>query len=96
MKALVAPEPSTEASALRSVEIPPPAAIDYYGMIDATGPSAPRTGDTVVFGFRGQAFVTRAYAVGIGGVSTGTPRVVSIENIFGQPEPWPMLERTQG
>jgi hypothetical protein len=45
----------------------------------------------VVFGFRGQAFVTRAYAVGIAGVSTGRPRVVSIENIFGQAEPWPNL-----
>ena len=67
---------------MRSVEIPPPAAIDYYGMIDATGPRPPRAGDTVVFGFRGQAFVTRAYAVGIAGVSTGNPRVISIENML--------------
>jgi predicted amino acid racemase len=93
VKALVGPEPSTDDAALRSVEIPPPAAIDYYGMIDAAGPTPPRTGDTVVFGFRGQAFVTRAYAVGIAGVSTGTPQVASIENIFGQPEPWPHLRK---
>lgn len=93
VKALVGPAPSTDAAALRSVEIPPPAAIDYYGMIDATGPLAPSTGDTVIFGFRGQAFVTRAYAVGIAGVATGRPRVVSIENIFGQPEPWPQLRK---
>ena len=93
VKALVGSEPTIDATALRSVEIPPPAAIDYYGMIDATGPGAPRTGDTVVFGFRGQAFVTRAYAVGIAGVSTGNPRVVSIENTFGQPEPWPQLRK---
>lgn len=92
VKALVGPEPATDGTALRSVEIPPPAAIDYYGMIDATGPTPPRTGDTVVFGFRGQAFVTRAHAVGIAGVSTGTPRVVSIENIYGQAEPWPQLK----
>lgn len=91
VKALVGPEPTTDTSALRSVEIPPPAAIDYYGMIDATGPTPPRTGDTVIFGFRGQAFVTRAYAVGIAGVSTGNPRVVSVENCFGQAEPWPHL-----
>lgn len=89
VKALVGPEPTTEAAALRSVEIPPPAAIDYYGMIDATGPTPPRTGDTVVFGFRAQAFVTRAFAVGLAGVSTGEPRVVSIENPFGQATPWP-------
>ena len=93
VQALVGPLPTTDATALRSVEIPPHAAIDYYGMIDASGPAAPRTGDTVVFGFRGQAFVTRAYAVGIAGVSTGTPRVVSIENTFGQPEPWPQLRK---
>ena len=91
VKALVGSEPTAEPSALRPVEIPPPSAIDYYGMIDATGPAAPRTGDTVIFGFRGQAFVTRSHAVGIAGVSTGTPHVVSIENIYGQPEPWPEL-----
>jgi hypothetical protein len=60
-------------------------------MIDASGPKPPAPGDTVVFGFRGQAFVTRAYAVGIAGVSTGNPRVTTIENCFGQPEPWPAL-----
>ena len=91
VQALVGPEPTTDATALRSVEIPPPAAIDYYGMIDATGPNPPRTGDSVVFGFRGQAFVTRAHAVGIAGVSSGTARVVSVENAFGQAEPWPAL-----
>jgi hypothetical protein len=42
-----------------------------------------------VFGFRGQAFVTRAHAVGIAGISTGNPRVTTIENCFGQPEAWP-------
>lgn len=91
--ALVGAEPTIDAAALRSVEIPPPAAIDYYGMIDATGPTPPRTGNTVIFGFRGQAFVTRAHAVGIAGVSTGNPRVMSIENIFGQAEPWPHLHK---
>lgn len=91
VQALVGPEPGTDAAMLRSVEIPPPSAIDYYGMIDATGPNPPRTGDTVVFGFRGQAFVTRAHAVGIAGVSIGQPRVVSVENAFGQAEPWPNL-----
>jgi predicted amino acid racemase len=46
--------------------IPPPAAIDYYGQL-VYGDRAPRTGATVVFGFRIQAFVTRAYVVGIRG-----------------------------
>ena len=90
VKALVGPEPTVDASALHSVEIPPPSAIDYYGMIDASGPSAPATGDTVVFGFRGQAFVTRAYCVGVRGVRSGAPQVECVENIFGEPEPWPL------
>jgi predicted amino acid racemase len=91
VKALVGPEPTTDTRALRSVEIPPPSAIDYYGMIDASGPASPAPGDTVVYGFRGQAFVTRAYAVGIAGVASGDPRVASIGNAFGEAEPWPAL-----
>ena len=46
--------------------------IDYYAMIDATGPRPPRPGDTAVFGFRGQAFVTRAYVVGVSGIAVST------------------------
>jgi predicted amino acid racemase len=91
VKALVGPEPTTDASALRSVEIPPPAAIDYYGMIDAERSPGPGQGDTVIFGFRGQAFVTRAYVVGVVGVGSASPRVTTIENVFGGPEPWPAL-----
>lgn len=90
VKALVGSEPTTAAGALRSVEVPPPSAIDYYAMIDAGGPAAPRPGDTAVFGFRGQAFVTRAYIVGVSGISTGSPRVESIENGFGEAAAWPV------
>jgi len=89
VKALVSSEPTTAASALASVEIPDYSAIDYYGMIDATGRVKPKTGDTVVFGFRGQAFVTRANIVGLSGISRGTPKVTTIENIFGQAAGWP-------
>ena len=35
----------------------------------------PRVGDCVVFGFRPQAFVTRAPVVGVLGVASGDPRV---------------------
>lgn len=90
VKALVSSEPTSDAKALLSVEVPPPSAIDYYAMIDAQGPRKPEVGDTAVFGFRGQAFVTRAYVVGISGVSKGAPTVDSIENGFGQPEYWPV------
>jgi len=84
VKAVVGSEPTTAVSALRSVEVPPPSAIDYYAMIDASGANAPKPGDSAVFGFRGQAFVTRAYVIGVSGVSKGTPRVETIENGFGE------------
>ncbi|MCP8884108.1 alanine racemase [Devosia sp. XJ19-1] len=90
VKALVSPEPTTDASALLEVEIPPPSAIDYYAMIDAGTAHQPRPGDTAVFGFRGQAFVTRAYVVGVSGISTGNPKVETIENSSGETASWPV------
>ena len=89
VKALVSSEPTSRQSDLLEVEIPDYSAIDYYAMIDATSPKPVRAGDTVVFGFRGQAFVTRALVVGISGVSTGTPAVTTIENGFGDAVSWP-------
>ncbi|WP_297836338.1 alanine racemase [uncultured Roseibium sp.] len=89
VKALVSSDPTSRQSDLLEVEIPDYSAIDYYAMIDATSPKPVRAGDTVVFGFRGQAFVTRALVVGISGVSTGTPAVTTIENGFGDAVSWP-------
>jgi predicted amino acid racemase len=89
VKAIVSREPTSGATALRAVEVPPPAAIDYYGMIaTASGPA--RVGDTVVFGFRPQAFVTRAYTCGVSGIAAGTPTVGAIHDAFGRPADWPM------
>lgn len=89
VKAIVSREPTSATSALRSVEIPPPAAIDYYGMIDASGSTAPRVGDSVVFGFRAQAFVTRAYVVGVSGLASGAATVEAIHDAYGRPIAWP-------
>jgi predicted amino acid racemase len=89
VRALVSSDPSSSRSDLRDVEIPDYSAIDYYAMIDATGPKSPKAGDTVVFGFRGQAFVTRALVVGVSGVGTGNPAVTTIENGFGDTVAWP-------
>lgn len=90
VKAIVSSEPTVSEKALLGVEIPPPSAIDYYAMIDAEGARKPRVGDTAVFGFRGQAFVTRAYCVGVSGIASGRPKVESIENGFGQAQSWPV------
>lgn len=94
VQAIVGREPTSARDAIRGVEIPDYSAIDYYGMIDATGPIKPNTGDTAIFGFRGQAFVTRANVVGVSGVSTGKPMVTTIENIYGQATHWPEMVLT--
>ncbi len=69
--------------------IPPPSAIDYYGQLEY-GALPPRVGATVVFGFRIQAFVTRAYVVGITGVSSGLPEVAGIWTGNGREAAWPL------
>jgi predicted amino acid racemase len=89
VKAIVAREPTTNEGALRDVEIPPPDAIDYYGMIDATGSAKPEPGDSDVLGFRPQAFVTRAFVVGVSGLSRGKLEVESISHSSGAKAEWP-------
>jgi predicted amino acid racemase len=90
LKAIVSREPTTAADRLAPVEIPAPNAIDYYGMIDATGLVKPSVGDSVVFGFRPQAFVTRAYVAGVSGLSRGAPKVETISDAFGRTADWPL------
>lgn len=69
----------SEPDGLRRVPatVPPPSAIDYYGQLHADG-ATPAAGESVVFGFRVQAFVTRAHTAGVAGISTGNPRVAGI------------------
>lgn len=87
-QALVASGPTSDAAGLLPIELPPPAAIDYYGMID-TGRRTVSTGDTVILGFRIQAFVTRASVTSIAGVAAGRPEVVGIHDTSGRPITWP-------
>src|SRR4051794_19623033 len=58
LRALLADAPGLDDARVVHATIPPPEAIDYYGQLDYEE-KAPRTGATVVFGFRIQAFVTR-------------------------------------
>ncbi|MDE2792554.1 MAG: alanine racemase [Paracoccaceae bacterium] len=88
LQAIVSRESTSTRTALARVEIPPPSAIDYYGLIDQSDCPRVREGDSVVFGFRGQAFVTRANVVGVSGVSTGRPEAGAVENGFGDPVAW--------
>jgi hypothetical protein len=43
-----------------------------------------------VFGFRAQAFVTRAYTVGVAGLSRGSPVVEAVHDAFGRVAEWPL------
>jgi predicted amino acid racemase len=55
--------------------LPPPEAIDYYGQLHTTDA---RVGDSVVFGFRAQAFFRRGTVVAVAGVATGEPSVAGM------------------
>jgi predicted amino acid racemase len=79
---------SADDTRLLDATLPPPEAIDYYGQLDLAGGAA-EVGDTVVFGFRIQAFVTRAYTAGVAGLSTGDPHLAGIWSADGSPAPWP-------
>ncbi len=73
----------------RSIQFCAHNSIDYYGMIDAMGPAGPRVGDSVIMGFRAQAFITRAYVAGVKGIATGNATVESISDVQGHPVAWP-------
>ncbi len=53
------------------------AAIDYHGLLDRNGHDC-SIGETVIFGFRTQMFMTRAYTAVIEGLSTQNPRLVGV------------------
>ena len=60
------------------VEMPAADAIDYYARIPLPEGSQVSVGDTVIFGFRAQVFVTRALTAAISGVSKGNPTVKGV------------------
>jgi predicted amino acid racemase len=77
-QALIIPAGATlDDAILVSVEMPAPEAIDYYASIPLDGHHV-REGDTVIFGFRPQVFVSRGLTAGIVGVGSGTPRVAGV------------------
>ena len=86
--ALVGADPDAALSNVVSATLPPPSAIDYYGILDPNKSHPIRTGDTVIMGFRVQAFVTRAYVVPVSGISTGEPRVEGVWASNGQKVEW--------
>lgn len=88
VQALVTDESSSDPTLRLPIEIPPPSAIDYYGMIDTSSRRVP-TGATVVLGFRIQAFVTRATIASVAGIRSGQPTVVGLHDASGRAVAWP-------
>lgn len=72
---------------LAAAELQDPAGIDYHAMLDQPRPLA--TGETAIFGFRPQIFVTRALVAPIAGVAAGAPRVDGIYASDGRAVEWP-------
>lgn len=85
VSALVAHDAAEISTPAVPVDMPDPAAIDYYARLHPDSGRTVSEGATVVFGFRIQAFVTRALVTGISGVGRGEPRVVGVWNGFGDP-----------
>ena len=90
LRAIAGKDPEEALKHSISVKIPPPSAIDYYGIMQPSGNEHLEVGDTVVFGFRIQAFVTRAYVVPVSGISVGTPVVEGVFTSEGRKTNWPL------
>lgn len=67
------------------VTMPPDNAIDYYGIITPDSTRSLQAGESVIFGFRQQAFVTRSLVVPISGISKQSPKIEGIWTPLGTP-----------
>jgi predicted amino acid racemase len=74
---------------LFDAQLPPAELIDYYGQLLPGERATPAVGDTVIFGFRIQAFVTRAYVSAITGARDDRPRVAGVWTSQGETTSWP-------
>ena len=92
LKALVGPDPEAALAQEVDAATPDPAMIDYYGQLLPEPDQHVAVGDTVIFGFRAQAFFTRAVVVPIAGVSQGQPEVKGVWTADGRPASWPSPE----
>ena len=88
LTALVGRDPEAALSQEVPAEIPEPAAIDYYGQLRPGTGQRIAVGDTVIFGFRAQAFVTRAFIAPVAGVAAGAPAVRGIWTSDGREAVW--------
>ena len=89
LKALAGPDPEAALAQEVDAATPDPAMIDYYGQLLPEPDQHIAVGDTVIFGFRAQAFFTRAVIVPIAGVASGRPEAKGVWTSDGRPAFWP-------
>lgn len=82
--ALLVPRKGGEGMSVK-VEPAPPDNIDYYRTLAAPeGPATARVGDTAVFAFRTQVFVTRSRVAVVAGLRNGSPELAGVFDPFGK------------
>ena len=89
LKALVGPDPEAALAQEVAAATPDPAMIDYYGQLLPEPHQSVAVGDTVIFGFRAQAFFTRAVIVPVAGIASGRPEAKGVWTTDGRPASWP-------
>ena len=92
LKALVGSDAEAALAQEVAAATPDPAMIDYYGQLLPESYQRVAVGDTVIFGFRAQAFFTRALIAPIAGIASGTPEAKGVWTPDGRPASWPVPE----
>ncbi len=87
--ALTSERPGDILNSSYEAQIPPYQAIDYYGMLHGVKDHSSKIGDSVILGFRPQAFVRTSYVASIKGISSGNPEVAGISDSNGGAVQWP-------
>jgi predicted amino acid racemase len=85
VKALVGGDAERALSRRVDATLPPPAAIDYYGQLHGRAAVEASVGESVIFGFRAQAFFRRGTVVALAGAGGGDPAVAAICTTEGHP-----------
>ena len=89
LKALVGSDPEAALAQEVDAATPDPAMIDYYGQLLPEPHKRVAVGDTVIFGFRAQAFFTRAVIAPVAGIGSGRPEAKGVWTTDGRPASWP-------
>lgn len=82
-KAMVGKDFETMKSNIFKVEEISPEAIDYYGTLRIDNNQA-KVGDTVIYSFRTQIFVTRSEVVLVKGIQDDNPKIIGIYDSLGR------------